>query len=318
MRSSAIYAAVLALIVVLAGYFTIALEVTESPWPLSASGSLPVGGGAGNMLQPVAEDLTWIYRTEGIWPHGVMRVTVLGREPSNGEDLWLIEEWVGLPDAIRYLVVNRGGDLWVLAIERIGDDGDWQRTEVAPPQLWQPGAREQTWTYAVFGPDRAFEKAMRKGGTKKVLGSRRQLWLVEDQFPSSVSRSPITTMAEGIGPIEFDGPSYDGSGPLRLAEFRTTPPPFEGTFEARTSHGIGPHGHPLWTLVVGPDGSGSIGSDLDGTSALRWAVRDGDTIELAGEPGGWPFRWLGRMEVVGLLGQATFRDESFVLEFVPR
>ena len=213
MRPQGVSVAAIAAVVVVAGYFTIVIDLAQPAWPMSATGTPPPDGGAGNVLQPIEPGLAWHYRTEGIWQGGVDRVAVLGSERAE---------------------------------------------------------------------------------------------------PS------VTTIAEGVGPIEFDGPSYIGSGPLRLVDFRAEPPPLTGAFEAWMRHGTDGRGHETWSLELDARGGGTIGNTRDGGGGLRWSMRDGGTIEITAEPGGLAFRWTGRLESVGLLGTATFRDKRFVLEFVPR
>src|SRR4051812_964503 len=87
---------------------------------------------AGNALQPLRQDLTRPYQSANAQPTDPNEidpyvVAGVGTQAIGTEPAWLIETYAGTSFASRLVVVDRGGDVWVIAIVAI-ENGAWKRS----------------------------------------------------------------------------------------------------------------------------------------------------------------------------------------------
>jgi hypothetical protein len=180
-RTSAVYVAALSSVVLIAGVFTIVIDLAE-PSAIVRGGSISVDFvNSGTELQPLADDLAWVYRPrDGATPAGLALTTaIVGHDRIGDQPVWLLEQWVGESFALRLATILRGEDLWVVAVDEV-KDGDWSREILEEPQLFQPGiAGARSWTFDLAGHDYWADNTMSEGRRRKGPTGRFRTWVVE-------------------------------------------------------------------------------------------------------------------------------------------
>src|SRR4051794_18285054 len=177
---------------------------------------------AGNALQPLRQDLTWTYQSANADPSDPNEidryvVAVVGTETIGTEPAWLIESYAGTSFASRLVVVDRGGDVWVIAIDAI-ENGAWKRSTLPNAQLYQPLPGARTWTSDFTGGPEVWsfrgEWKQRSSGLPAVLGQNRPGGLVGGDLTfrgGGAASREIDTFAEGIGLASITS-LFDGGG----------------------------------------------------------------------------------------------------------
>jgi hypothetical protein len=271
---------------------------------------------AGNPLQPLALDLTWIYRASGggsadtEFPYVI---SVVGREPIDGQQAWLLEFWVGTTAPSRMVVIDRGGEVWAVAVEAVVD-GTSQRTVLRSPQLLQPRPASRIWT-ADFSdaPDPwrfTSHWSQKPNGTLEILGAARPAWLLEgDLTQGDMTSREVDSLVEGIGltsiSVFFDG----GNSRYDLVDFGRDTAPGEGRYR-------GASGDTELQLEIRIDG-GIITIGNATPSPVRDMSRNGDRITFTFDRDGTSMRFDGRLRPAGLIGTATDpAGREVVVEFV--
>ena len=267
-------------------------------------------------LQPLADDLTWVYEAvsadspESDVP---LVIALVGTETTGGETGWLLQTGVGQPWTTRLVLVDRGGDVWVLAADGL-DAGRWKRFTFPTPQLYQPVGGDRTWTVDYTGGPEAWSFSgtwkQRASGQMTVLGRSGNAWLVEGDLLFGESRSrEIDTLVDGIGLSSITS-FFEGARPIRwdLVRFGRQPEALAGTYRSSTDE-------KQLTLSVGPTTTLRVG-EAPADPVIDWRV-DGTTIRFSADDGTSAIRWVGRLAAAGLLGIGTRADGStVVMDFV--
>jgi len=286
--------------------------------PSSAASAAPLPSAvAGNLLQPLGPDLTWIYRASGggsadtDFPYVI---SIVGKEVADGQPAWLIEFWVGTPNPSRMVVIDRDGEVWAAAVDAIVD-GSWQRTVLRAPQLLQPKPGPRVWT-ADFSdaPDPwrfTSHWSQKANGELEILGTRRPAWLLEGDLTYGTATSrEVDSLVEGIGLASITAFFDGGNSRYDLVDYRRTASPPEGRYQGAAA------GTEL-KLEIRIDG----GTITVGTAAAA-AVRDmrqvgDDRIGFTYDANGRALEFDGRLGPAGLIGTATDSDgRQQVVEFV--
>ena len=275
---------------------------------------------AGNPLQPLAADLTWTYRATTADPTDPNAIAglvtaVVGSETVGGETAWLIENYPGTTYASRLVAVERGGDLWVVAIDSIVD-GAWKRTTLPTAQLYQPAPGVRTWTSDFgSGPEVwqfTADWSQRASGEMLVLGESRRIWLVEGNLAFAGGGAKIRevdTFAEGVGLVSLS--DFSEGGPLRfdLVTMGVGRPALVGRWAGALK------GSDLTLDLTGAGATITVG---DGASSpvQRWHAADPDVTFSFGDAPVYDAAL--RLAPWGLVGTATGPDgRALALEFHP-
>ena len=267
-------------------------------------------------LQPLADDLAWTYelRSNPLPDSPSPLVTaIVGREPVGTEEAWLLQTGVGDVFTSRLLLVDRGGEIWALGADGI-EDGRWQRSMFAVPQLFQPRSGPRSWSVDYSDGPASWRFTgtwqQRASGQMTVVGRTGDAWLVEGDLAYEGSRfREVDTLVEGVGLISISTIA-DGSPLTRwdLVGFGRERGPVEGRYRAMTD------GDEL-LLTVGSTVRFAVAPG-DGGPLDDWRI-DGAAVTFSAEDGTGRIRWSGRHVAAGLLGTATRDDgSSLVMDFV--
>lgn len=257
---------------------------------------------AGNALQPLADDLTWIYRPRGgndlVDATDRLVISIVGRQTVGSETEWLLEYNVGEGFATRLVLVERGGELWIVGIDSI-EGGTWMRSVFDEPQLYQPGPGARTWEVDYRDAPEIWRMTatweQRASGQLEVLGRSGNAWQLIGDIEQGGSRSRETDVAvEGIGLVSITTVAEGFSLRLDLERFGLEIPELEGRYRT-TSDG---EEQILRVLNGVATADGDIPVTVDG-----WQV-DGDklTFRLDGPNGSTT--WTGRITPAGWIGTA--------------
>lgn len=269
-------------------------------------------------LQPLADDLAWIYRTESSQvpePDVPLVFAVVGKESVGSETRWLLQTGIGQsPWTTRLVLADRGGEFWALAADGL-EDGRWKRFTFTTPQLFQPLGGDRTWKVDYAGGPEAWSFSgtwtQRASGRMTVLGRSGDAWLVEGDLLFGESRSrEIDTLVDGIGLTSITT-FFEGSQPIRwdLVRFGRQPEALAGTYRSSTEE-------TQLTLSVGTPTTTLRLGDAPADPVTDWRV-DGTTVTFSADDGTSAIRWVGRLAAAGLLGTATRADGSTaVMDFV--
>jgi len=274
---------------------------------------------AGNALQPLGDDVAWIYRpstSESIGdPTIPFVIGIVGRETIDGEPGWLLETQVGFGYSSRLVLVERGDDVWAIAGDAI-ENGRWKRSTFGSAQLFQPAPGPRTWTtdYSDGPPQWRFtgDWAQKATGQVTVVGRTADAWLTTgDLLYEGTPVREIDTFVEGVGLASIVSIGEGFATRLDLIELRTTAGPVTGAFVS-----VGDD-YP-YDLVVGVEATTlTIGAEPAQTIA-DWR-QAGSALTFTSGNGPGQVVWSGHVGAAGLLGQLTRADGSTtVLDFVRR
>jgi hypothetical protein len=243
---------------------------------------------------------------------------IVGVEQVDGEDAWIYERSIGTATATRWVVVDRAGDIWALAVDELHHEV-WTRRPFATPQLLQPVPGERSWTldwshgFADQGGelDETATLRQKRAADVSALGTTAVAWQVLiDRTSHAGSAHESTTIAEGLGAIESIIATDDGEARLELIQVRASAPPIDALWHGTLV------GAETWIGLTGGTGGIEI-LDGDGPSSARdWQITD-DSVAFRLISDGAPFDVRLRLEPWGLVGTATdaSRRDS-VAEFI--
>ena len=276
----------------------------------------PVAPGAGNPLQPLADDLTWVYTgnaTDVIESDIPFVIGITGQEPAGTGTNWLLQSGIGQAFATRLVLVQRGDEVWTTAADAL-EDGQWKRWTFSTPQLFQPPPGERKWL-ADFagGPDGWRFSAswqQRASGDVTVLGRTAPAWLVEGDLLFDGSKGhEVDTFVEGVGLTSIFSVN-EGPTSIRwdLSAFRDEPGEIVGRYrnaaDTKLTVLVSTSG---WTMAMGDDDPRPV-SDVH---------VDGAAVTFTAADGTGKFSWAGRQGSAGLIGTATRPDRTTkVMDFV--
>lgn len=172
-------------------------------------------------LQPLADDLTWVYETlsaDAPEPDVPLVMAIVGKEAAGGETGWLFQTGVGQAWATRLVLVDRGGEVWALGADGL-EDGRWKRFSFSAPQLFQPRGVDRTWKVDYAGGPETWNFSgtwtQRASGRMTVLGRSGDAWLAEGDLLFGESRSrELDTLVDGIGLTSITS-FFEGARPIR-------------------------------------------------------------------------------------------------------
>lgn len=268
----------------------------------------------GNALQPLADDLTWVYRpaSQDISdPRLPLVIGVVGREEINGERAWLLQQGIGQPGAARLIVVTRQSEVWAVGADAFVDDR-WQRTIFRSPQLYQPAAGPLQWKADFSDGPEAFRFTasweQRPSGQMTVLGRTGAAWLLLGDLAFGDTKiRENDTLVEGVGLANILSVGEGYSIRWNLVAFGSEPSELENEL-------VGTLGNDELHLTLDPP---TLVVADEAPQALDSWVVDGAarTFDVATTDGN--VHWAGRVAPAGLRGTATQPDGSQVpLDFV--
>jgi hypothetical protein len=276
----------------------------------------PVGPGAGNALQPLADDLTWVYGATSA-PEGLPMIPyvigITGHEQVGSGTSWLLQSWIGTTSSTRLVVVQRGDEVWATAADALVD-GQWKRSTFAAPQLFQPPPGDRQWQQDFAGGPEPWRFSaswhQRGSGQVTVLGRTAPAWLVEgDLLFDGTKVHELDTFAEGSGLTSILDLG-EGTPAQRwdLVAFRHEVQQVTGRYRFAGDDNL--------TLAVSTAAITLAIGDGPARAATNVQV-DGPASLFTSTDGTGSFTWSGRQTPAGMLGTATRADGSTaVMDFV--
>jgi len=268
---------------------------------------------AGNPLQPLADDLTWVYEmtTQGESVKRPIVFAVVGTERIEEETAWLYEFSIGTSTASRLVVVERGGDVWAIAVETIVD-GRWARTRFPTAQLYQPRPEARSWRQDYRGGPEVWsyqaDFQQRPNGRLSWFGRDWTAWLSEGTYTFGATTSrEVDTLLEGIGIAVFTSIYEGGGSRSELTSFGTDPPPLVGRWT----------GGGELTLILDVTATGATISISGGRAqpVQDWTV-DGERISFAFAPLGEVVSVTAALRPYGIVGTLEGGGREQVFELI--
>ena len=278
----------------------------------------PTPFAGGNPLQPLADDMTWIYRpsadfvTDERMP---VVMSVVGREEAGGETHWLVGQNVGETFATRAVVATRGDEVWTVAFDELLG-GQWKRWTLDSPQLTQPPPGNREWAVDFSSGPELWRFLgtwkQRASGQMQVLGRSGPAWLAVGDLkppgPGAGLTRETDTYVEGVGLVKFELVGEGFRARYDLVSVGTARAPL-----ADELHGaLGDLG---LKLTTGAPPRLTIGEGA--AQPINVLQLDGDQVRFEfDDPDGRRRQWNGRATPFGLLGTATGPDGASVVDFV--